>query len=103
MSHFRVELDRIQTALRRTHGSDCTRRRAAQDVETRRRVLNRVPVGHPNLLTALDSPKQCVGVLQIELSESILAAVAFFHAAAQDVSHQLLPVAYTEHGDAAVK
>ena len=40
---------------------------------------------------------------KVELGESILPAIAFLHAAAQDVGHQLLPVAYTEYGHAAVK
>ena len=40
---------------------------------------------------------------KIKLGESVLSAIAFFHAAAQDVGHQLLPIADTQHGNAAVK
>ena len=98
-----MKLDRVQPALGRRHGGDGAGIRAAQDFEARRGILNRIAVAHPDLLTAFDSPKQSIGVAQIQLGESVFAAVAFLHAAAQDVGHQLLPVANAEHGNAAVK
>jgi len=40
---------------------------------------------------------------EIKLGETILAAFAFLHSAAQDVSHQLLPIADAKHGNTALQ
>src|SRR5690242_19392100 len=100
---FRMKLHRIQTALGRGHGGDRAGGGTAKNVKAVRRSLHGVAVAHPDLLAAGDATKQPVGTANIQLGEPVLATIALFHAPAQDVSHQLLPVADSEYRNAAGK
>lgn len=60
-------------------------------------------MAHPHLLAADDAPEQSVGMLEIQLSEAVFAALALLHTTTQDVRHELLPVADAEYWNPAVK
>ena len=56
-----------------------------------------IAVAHPDLLAAFDAVEDGVGMEDVELGEAVFAPIALADMAAQDVGHQLLAVADTEH------
>ena len=70
----------------------------------RARAPTRVAMAHPDLLRAGEPGEQRVGgVVQFQRGEAVLALLALAHFAAQQVRHELLPVADAEHRLAAAK
>src|SRR4029077_16908031 len=101
--HLRVKLHGEDFLLRRRHRRDAAGGRARKHAETLRRSGDQIPVAHPHLLRAFDSLEKRILSQQVELSKTILAALAFFHLAAQLVCNQLLPVTDAEYRRAGEK
>ena len=96
--HFGMKLHR-RTAARRRAMAAMAQVSVLPGRRNLREPCTTIAMAHPDLL----SPPRCpansgCAVAMIELRESVLAVVAFADAAAQQVRHQLLAVADSEHG-----
>ena len=91
--HLGMELNGEQPGFRGRHGSYRTSFGASQHAEPLGRHTHGVAMAHPYLLAPADTVQNGVGVQHIELRESILAAIALLNLPAQQMRHQLLPIA----------
>src|SRR5580704_10327561 len=93
-----MKLDCEEAAVRCGHGGDGAGFGAGQNAKTFGHGGDQVAMAHPDLLAAFDASEDGVGIDDIELSEAVLATIAFFDMAPECVRHQLVAVADAEHG-----
>ena len=98
--HLGMELHAVELALRRRDGRHRARLRPPRHGKSRRERVHRIPMAHPDLLPSGHALEQRIATfIQLEHGQTVFAALARPHRAAQQVGHQLLPVADAEHGN----
>ena len=101
MRHLGMELHGVEQAVRGGHGRHGAGRGAGEDVEAGRRRGHQIAMAHPDLLAARDAAEEnIVRRGEIELGETVLAAIALLDLSAEEMRHQLLAVADAEDRDA---
>ena len=102
VDHFGVKLYSVEAAPGRRDGSDGAGAGAPRDRESGRHAAHHVAMAHPDLLRAAESAR--TGGRPPSSSSSVARPYSPFIAladlSAQQVRHELLPVADTEHRDA---
>ena len=96
VAHLGVELHAVEAPRGVAHGRDRRVVAGGQDLKAGRDLLDAVAVAHPRLAGGVDARQQRAGLGDLNLGEAILAPLAGMDLAAQQMGHELVPVADPE-------
>src|SRR5438874_6105030 len=102
VSNFRMELQSEQLAARVRHRGNARDFRRGGHMKARGSGSNRVEVAHPDL-RMLDAVPQRILAGDRKVCDAVFAALTFLNLAAQMIGEELVTVADTENGQAALE